>query len=201
MVKGDLETWDEVNKVVEDGFAKINNYENKIIFGHSVGGQVALHSILTELINPDFLILSAPTLGDNYPKIIKTLSKSIANIFPKLRIPSSVNKKNLSTDKNVVNDYFSDPLVFKSVTARYGNELLKSQELVNENITELSLPTILFHGEEDKIVPVESSIELSKLENVTYVPIPGSKHELLNQDTRPFVLSELHNWLNQNKLI
>jgi alpha-beta hydrolase superfamily lysophospholipase len=112
-----------------------------------------------------------------------------------------VNKKNLSTDKNVVIDYFSDPLVFKSVTARYGNELLKSQELVNENITELSLPTILFHGEEDKIVPIESSIELSKLENVTYVPIPGSKHELLNQDTRPFVLSELHNWLNQNKLI
>jgi alpha-beta hydrolase superfamily lysophospholipase len=59
----------------------------------------------------------------------------------------------------------------------------------------------LFHGEEDKIVPVESSSELSKLQNVTYVPIPGSKHELLNQDTRPFVLSELHGWLNQNKLI
>ena len=201
LVKGDLETWDEINKVIKDGFAKINNYENKIIFGHSVGGQVALHSILTKLINPDFLILSAPTLGDNYPKIIKTLSKSIANIFPKLRIPSSVNKKNLSTDKDVVSDYFSDPLVFRSVTARYGNELLKSQELVNENITELSLPTILFHGEEDKIVPIESSSELSKLQNVTYVPIQGSKHELLNQDTRPFVLSELHSWLNQNKLI
>ena len=127
--------------------------------------------------------------------------KSIANIFPKLRIPSSVNKKNLSTDKNVVADYFSDPLVFGSVTARYGNELLKSQELVNENIEKLSLPTILFHGEEDKIVPIESSLELSKLQNVKYVPIHGSKHELLNQDTRPFVLSELHSWLKQNKLI
>ena len=159
LVKGDLEKWDEVDKVVADGFAKINEYENKVVFGHSVGGQVALHSILTKLINPDFLILSAPTLGDNYPKIIKTLSKSIANIFPKLRIPSSVNRKNLSTDKNVVNDYFSDPLVFRSVTARYGNELLKSQDLVNENIGDLSLPTILFHGEEDKIVPVESSLE------------------------------------------
>ena len=79
---------DEVDKVVADGFAKINEYENKVVFGHSVGGQVALHSILTKLINPDFLILSAPTLGDNYPKIIKTLSKSIANIFPKLRIKS-----------------------------------------------------------------------------------------------------------------
>ena len=125
------------------------------------GATVSTHYVNmcnSKLINPDFLILSAPTLGDNYPKIIKTLSKSIANVFPKLRIPSSVNKKNLSTDKSVVSDYFSDPLVFRSVTARYGNELLKSQELVNKNIENLSLPTILFHGEEDKIVPIESSL-------------------------------------------
>ena len=87
------------------------------------------------------------------------------------------------------------------MTARYGTDLLKSQELVNENIEKLSLPTILFHGEEDKIVPIESSLELSKLQNVKYIPIHGSKHELLNQDTRPFVLSELHSWLKQNKLI
>ena len=82
-----------------------------------------------------------------------------------------------------------------------GERFLKSQELVNKSIENLSLPTILFHGEEDKIVPIESSLELSKLQNVTYVPIQGSKHELLNQDTRPFVLSELHGWLNQNKLV
>ncbi|GIS38026.1 MAG: hypothetical protein Ct9H90mP10_04270 [Actinomycetota bacterium] len=92
------------------------------MFGHSFGGQVALYSILSGLVDPDYLILSAPTLGDNYPNFVKKLSSGIAKIAPKLRIPSIVNKKNLSTDVDVVNDYFNDPLVFRSMTARYGRK-------------------------------------------------------------------------------
>ena len=122
--KGDLESWDEVNRTVQDSYKKIESCDTKILFGHSFGGQVALYSILSGLIAPDYLILSAPTLGDNYPNFVKKLSSGIAKIAPKLRIPSSVNKKNLSTDVDVVNDYFNDPLVFRSMTARYGREAI-----------------------------------------------------------------------------
>jgi len=199
--KGDLESWDEVNRTVQDSFRKIESCDTKILFGHSFGGQVALYSILSGLVNPDYLILSAPTLGDNYPNFVKKLSSGIAKIAPKLRIPSIVNKKNLSTDVDVVNDYFNDPLVFRSMTARYGREAINTQNFVNDNINNLKTPTILFHGENDTIVPIASSSKLSELENVEYVVVQNSKHELLNQDTRPFVLSELHRWLKNNNII
>ena len=45
-----------------------------------------------------------------------------------------MSKKNLSTDVDVVNDYFNDPLVFRSMTARYGREAINTQNFVNENI-------------------------------------------------------------------
>ena len=38
-------------------------------------------------------------------------------------------------------------------------------------------------------------------ENVTFIEVENSKHEILNQDTLPFFLSEIHQWLRKNKLV
>ena len=43
--------------------------------------------------------------------------------------------------------------------------------------------------------------ELSRLANVKFITVSNSKHEILNQDTRPFVLSEIHQWLVEEKII
>ena len=40
-----------------------------------------------------------------------------------------------------------------------------------------------------------------KLENVKFITVNNSAHEILNQDTRMFVLSEIHNWMKDNKII
>ena len=125
----------------------------------------------------------------------------MASIAPKLRAPSPVNKRNLSTDSAVVKDYFSDPLVFRSLSFRFGFLITEAQKFVNENINNLNIPTIVLHGKEDKVVPISGCNEIAKLSNVTFVEIKNSKHEILNQDTRPLVLSEIFNWLQNNGLI
>ena len=93
LIKGDISSWEEVDSVLQTSFKKIEHCETKILFGHSFGGQVALYSILSGLIDPDYLILSAPTLDDNYPNVVKKLSIVISKIAPKFRFPSSVSKK------------------------------------------------------------------------------------------------------------
>ena len=65
----------------------------------------------------------------------------------------------------------------------------------------MKTPTILFMVKMIQSFPIASSSKLSELENVEYVVVQNSKHELLNQDTRPFVLSELHRWLKNNNII
>ena len=200
-VFGHIEKWDEIENSVEQAYKKLNQYDIKLVFGISFGGQVGLHCILKGIIDPDFLILSAPSLGDNYPQFIKTLSKSLSKFTPRLRVPSSANKRNLSTDEQVVKDYFDDPLVFRSITARFGGETIESQNFVNDNINNLKINTLYLHGDGDTIVPISSGENLSKLPNVKFVTVRNSKHEILNQDTRPFVLSEIHSWLKENSLV
>ena len=107
----------------------------------------------------------------------------------------------MSTDKETVDSYFSDPLVFRSLTFKFGNEITTEQNFVNENIEKLKIPTLVLHGDKDKIVPIKASENISKLENVKFIIVENSKHEILNQDTRTFVLSEIHYWFKENNLI
>ena len=79
--------------------------------------------------------------------------------------------------------------------------MIDNQTFVNNNIENLSTPTILFHGENDTIVPIKASNGIKQLENVEFITVENSKHEILNQDTRPFVLSELHRWLREKQII
>ena len=199
--KGDIDSWERNDQAVEEAFKSLENFDNKVLMGHSYGGLVAAYSILRGIISPDYLILSAPLFKDNYPKAIRSLSKPMASIAPKLRAPSPVNKRNLSTDSAVVKDYFSDPLVFRSLSFRFGFLITEAQKFVNENISKLNIPTIVLHGKEDKVVPISGCGEIAKLSNVTFVEIKNSKHEILNQDTRPLVLSEIFNWLQNKELI
>ena len=58
-VFGHIEKWDEIENSVEQAYKKLNQYDIKLVFGISFGGQVGLHCILKGIIDPDFLILSA----------------------------------------------------------------------------------------------------------------------------------------------
>ncbi|MDA2970180.1 MAG: alpha/beta hydrolase [Actinomycetota bacterium] len=199
--KGHIESWNENYEAIKEGFKLLDSVEKKIVFAHSYGCLVTLSAVLSGNIKPDYLILSAPHFADNYPKFIKNLSGTLAKIAPKLRAPSPVTKKNISTDPQVVENYFKDPLVFRSLTVNFGNEINKAQTFVNENIEKLDTPTIVLHGENDAIVPISGCDEIKKLNNVTFIKVENSFHEILNQDTRPFVLSEIYNWLKIQEII
>ena len=199
--KGDIDSWVENDNAVINGFQNIQSAEKKILFGHSYGGLVATNAVLKEIVKPDYLILTAPLFEDNYPKFIRNLSGPLSKIAPNFRSFSPVTKKNISTDKSVGEDYFKDPLVFRSLTFRLGYAITQVQDFVDENIENLNIPTIVLHGKGDTIVPISGCKNISELENVTFVEVENSKHEILNQDTRPFVLSEIHQWLKENKII
>ena len=199
--KGDISSWEDNEAAVINGFKNIENAEKKILFGHSYGGLVATSAVLKEKVKPDFLILTAPLFEDSYPKFIRNLSGPLAKIAPKFRSFSPVTKKNISTDKSVGEDYFKDPLVFRSLTFRLGYAITQVQDFVDENVGNLNIPTIVLHGKGDTIVPISGCKKISELDNVRFIEVENSKHEILNQDTRPFVLSEIHQWLKENKLI
>ena len=104
-------------------------------------------------------------------KLIRSLSKPMAKIAPKLRAPSPVTKRNISTDKSVAQDYFKDPLVFRSLTFRFGYAITQAQTFVDENIDKLTIPTIVLHGKGDSKVPISGCKNISKLEYVNFIEV------------------------------
>ena len=82
-----------------------------------------------------------------------------------------------------------------------GAEIAFVQDFVQENINRLTIPTIVLHGDNDKVCPIDGNKEISKLENVKFVTVNNSMHEILNQDTRMFVLSEIYEWMKDNNII
>jgi len=198
--KGHIDSWEENNEALKKGFENLENYSKKIIFGHSYGALIATYGVINKIVEPDFLILSAPSFKDNYPKFMRSLSKPLGNLAPKLRTISPVTKKNLSTDKDVVQSYFNDPLVFRTFTFKLGSEIVNVQDYVQTNINNLSIPTIVLHGDNDKICPINGNEKIANLQNVNFVTVKNSMHEILNQDTRMFVLSEIHKWMKENNI-
>ena len=200
-VKGHIESWDENFTAISKAFESIEERDKKIVFAHSYGSLVSVSAILQGKIKPDYLILSAPHFNDSYPKFVKNMSGGLSKLFPKLRAPSPVTRKNLSTDKETVENYFNDPLVFRSLTFKFGNEINNAQKFVNENIHNLKIPTLVLHGADDKIVPIKVSDKISQLDNVKFLKVENSKHEILNQDTRTYALSEIHQWFKEQNIL
>ena len=57
-----------------------------------------------------------------------------------------------------VQSYVDDPLVnHGSMKARWGSAMLQSIELFRTNIGRLTLPLLLLHGSEDRLVPISAS--------------------------------------------
>ena len=56
-VFGHIEQWEEVENSIVEAYKLMASFDVKIVFGISFGGQVALHCILKNIIDPDFLIL------------------------------------------------------------------------------------------------------------------------------------------------
>jgi len=200
-VKGHIESWDENFTAISKAFESIEEKDKKIVFAHSYGSLVSVSAILQGKIKPDYLILSAPHFNDSYPKFVKNMSGGLSKLFPKLRAPSPVTRKNLSTDKETVENYFNDPLVFRSLTFKFGNEINNAQKFVNKNIHNLKIPTLVLHGADDKIVPIKVSDKISQLDNVKFLKVENSKHEILNQDTRTYALSEIHQWFKEQNIL
>lgn len=66
------------------------------------------------------------------------------------------------------------PVVKAVARLRYGLDSGALEQVADDGT--FDVPVLLFHGAADDFVPVEPSLELARLDQVTYVPIDGAGH-------------------------
>lgn len=166
-----------------------------ILYGHSLGGLVAVGAVIDGAAAPDLLVLSAPALADDLPWSKRMAARVLGRVAPTLGIPNGVDGSVLSSDPEVGRAYAADPLCHHRTTARFGMLGLAAQARAVGRLAELTVPTLVIHGGDDRLVPPRGSEALAALPSVTRRVYPGLRHEMHNEPAGRHVLEDVVGWI------
>ena len=167
------------------------------MFGHSLGGLIALGYVLSEPPRPlpDALVLSAPALDATVPGWKRAIAAVLGRAAPRVSLKNDLDGDLLSRDATVGERYSSDPLAHHATTTRFGAEALAEQRRVRGALRRLSIPTFVYHGTADRLVPTAASEPLAALPGVTRRTHPDLRHESHNEPEGPSVIQDVVAWL------
>lgn len=173
----------------------------KILYAHSMGGNVVANFAIRRNPAVAGIVLSSPFFRPAFtpPAIKIALGKLMRNIIPTFSLPSGLDVNAISRDKEVVKKYTDDPMVFDSISSKMGIELIEFGQQAIDHAAELKLPTLLFHGTEDRLTSFQASKEFAANagNNLTFIEYKGLYHECHNEPEKEQVLGNVLNWCNK----
>jgi len=169
------------------------------IFGHSMGGGLAIHLAKRFQAHLKGLILTGPTLEiASSPKWLQALAPIPGVLIPKvpfLPLPAT----DVSRDPEVSRRYREDPLNYVgNIRFGLGWQVIRVAKKAMSYAPELSLPIWLGHGEKDALTSIRGSKTfLSRVasKDVTFRPVPDARHEILNEPEGALLTEEIKNWI------
>jgi alpha-beta hydrolase superfamily lysophospholipase len=192
----DIESFQQYLDDVSIVFEQIPDDLPRIMYGHSMGGLIAVSYGVSTRRQPDLFVLSAPALSAQVPLVLRWGVKVLTRVRPGFRAPNSIKGEQLSRDPAVGAKYFADPLVETKGTARFGANLFAQMESLRGRYAELTKPTLVIHGAEDTLVPPRASAPLAALDNVERKVFAGLRHETHNEPEQDEVLGFVASWLD-----
>jgi acylglycerol lipase len=172
------------------------------LLGHSLGATIALRYALGHQDKLDGLILSgALAVIDPPPAPVRFAARALSATIPWM--PAlSVDPATVSRDPAEVEAYRTDPLVHHGkLPVRTVAEIAAATEAFPGQVGSLTLPLLLVHGSEDRLVSVQGSrmvYERASSEDKQLEIYDGLFHEVLNElpEDRARVLADIVAWLH-----
>ena len=183
---------DDVSELIK--YAQQKYPEKKIVlYGHSMVGNIVLDYRSRGKLNGEITgyIVSAPwiKLTRKVPKLLYNAVKLMSKAAPSFTISSEVNEELLGNPETV-KPYKANPMVHNRISLQCavdGFEIgMKLEAGTNENNHRaVNIPTLLMHGDCDRICDVEGSRRIAERmkeqgENIEYIEWEGYYHEIHN---------------------
>jgi len=175
----------------------------KVLYGHSLGGNLILYHAMKRKPSVSGLIVSSPGLeAVNVPPLKVAIGKLLYSIYPRFPMTNSLDISGLSQDPSVVEAYVNDPLVHNKISVRCGLDLLSIGKWLQENTMALEAPLLMFHGEMDRLANISGSRKFASQYqgDLTFIEIPGGYHELHNEPDKADLFEMMLTWLAEKVL-
>jgi acylglycerol lipase len=193
-----VDRWSQFHDDLEERIAAIraSSPAPVVLYGHSMGGLVCLGYVLDGRASPDLLVLSAPAIDASIPAWKRALARVLGRIAPRTMVSNDLDDEDLSSDPAVGAAYRADPLNIHRSTVGFGLRAFAEQQRVRRDLDRLSIPTLVVHGAEDRIVPAHVSRPLDDRPSVTRRVYPDVRHELHNEPLLGGgVIAEIVDWI------
>ncbi len=177
-----------------------------VLVGHSMGGMFALFQLLDHQDEYAAVILSGPMvkMPEGISPFIKALAGIVAAVLPNLPV-QDVDLSEVTRNMEMRAEDDKDPLQYHGkVRARTGSQLLKAQTEVNRRMAEVTLPLLVMHGGDDKVISTSAAeyvYEHCGSSDKTMKHWPGLYHEIFNEPEREEVFEYMFSWLNERFLL
>ena len=169
------------------------------LYGHSMGGNVALNYVLRRKPDLKGIITTGPwiRLAFEAPALKVAAGYLLKRFMPNLTLPNGVHAKFVSRDPEVVKKYVNDPLVHARVSAAGGIALLEGAGWLNKYSGPMPIPALLMHGGADRLTSAPATREFSTrvTGDVTFQEWPGLYHEIHNEKEQEAVFEAVLKWI------
>ena len=191
---------DDLDLLVE--FAR-DRYPGRPVFllGHSMGGLIATRYAIRIQEKLTGLILSGPALvlGVNVPWWQKRMLLVLGRLLPDRTLPTP-EAGILSRDREIETLFHADPLCNNERTRLgFARKLYLAAETTRSRGSDLKIPLLLMHGENDELAsPLGSKAlyEQSGSSDKTLKLWPEDRHEIFNELDKNEVIAYMISWLN-----
>ena len=177
-----------------------------MLLGHSMGGLVAVRTVLDGRIEPPALVLSSPALRSYEGPWLRRLASVLTRVLPNLPLRSGLQLDGLSHDTKVIDAYRNDPLCSNKVTPRMADFIFRAGASSITDAWQLHVPTLLLVAGSDRLVDPSGSRDFSSgawaTKHLTSRFFDTLFHELFNEagTGRHQVLAQLAEWMRRRSL-
>jgi alpha-beta hydrolase superfamily lysophospholipase len=180
--------------------------KSPLLLGHSMGGAVALRTVLDGRVEPPALILSSPALRTFEAPWLRRLAAVLTRVLPNLPLRNGLALDGLSHDPKVIEDYRNDPLCSGAITPRVADFIFRAGASSIADAWRLKVPTLLLVAGSDRLVDPSGSRAFADgawaTKQLTSRFFDTLFHELFNETEtgRHQVLAQLAEWLRRGAL-
>ncbi|HKQ69617.1 MAG TPA: lysophospholipase [Polyangiaceae bacterium] len=160
-----------------------------MLFGHSLGGLISIHTALRAPDRIGGLALSSPylELAQKVPAPKLFVGKLLSRFAPSISLEGTLKGKDCTHDLAIAGAYDHDPMNFRKANVRWFTEAMAAQKRAFELAHRLNMPLFCLQAGEDRVtLPAATERFMERVSSVDrqYLRLPGLFHEILNETDR-----------------
>ena len=174
------------------------------VVGHSMGGLV----VASWAVERDPEVTGVATSGAAIrlsampSRTQRLVLGALRRVLPRAGTTRAIEPDALSRDPEVGRAYVADPLVFQRMSFSLATEFVDAASRVEQGASEVSVPMLLMHGEDDPLCPAEGSRAFRsglRTEGSELRIYPRLRHEIFNEPEREGVFADLLAWMRSRE--